>query len=762
MLSEELEDTLRRALAIAGDHAHEFATLEHLLLAMTEDADALQVLQGCKVDIEQLRDLLHTHIDDELSSIINPSENLEVQPTSGFQRVVQRAIIHTQSSGRGPATGANILIAMYSERESHAVWFLNSLNMSRLDAVSFVSHGSGEPVRGADDQNDEAEAENAGADALAEYAVNLNVKAAEGRIDPLIGRDREVDRTIQVLCRRTKNNPLYVGDPGVGKTAIAEGLALRVSTGEVPDVLKEAVIYALDMGQLLAGTRYRGDFEERLKAVMKKVEGDPNAILFIDEIHTIIGAGATSGGAMDASNLLKPALQSGDLRCIGSTTYKEFRSYFEKDRALARRFQKIDVAEPSLPDTIKILQGLKSRYESHHGVRFTHAALKTAAELAGRYINDRKLPDKAIDVIDEAAAAQNLMPPSRRKQVIGQKEIEATVATMARIPSKNVSSDDKTALQTLETDLKRMVFGQDAALSALSSAIKLSRAGLREPEKPIGSYLFSGPTGVGKTEAARQLSEILGVKLIRFDMSEYMERHTVSRLIGAPPGYVGFDQGGLLTDAVDQTPHAVLLLDEIEKAHPDLFNILLQVMDHGRLTDSNGKSVDFRNVVLIMTTNAGASEMTKQLIGFGRGQKTDADTDAIEKTFTPEFRNRLDAVIAFAPLETETVRLVVDKFIMQLEAQLTDKDVEIELDEAARNWLAARGYDATYGARPLARLVQEHIKKPLADELLFGKLIQGGSVKVGVLKDSLKLTCRPAPQRKPAKKPKKASLAEKI
>ena len=761
MLSEELEDTLRRALAIAGDHAHEFATLEHLLLAMTEDADALQVLQGCKVDIEQLRDLLHTHIDDELSSIINPSENLEVQPTSGFQRVVQRAIIHTQSSGRGPATGANILIAMYSERESHAVWFLNSLNMSRLDAVSFVSHGSGEPVRGAEDQNDEAEAENAGADALAEYAVNLNVKAAEGRIDPLIGRDREVDRTIQVLCRRTKNNPLYVGDPGVGKTAIAEGLALRISTGEVPDVLKKAVIYALDMGQLLAGTRYRGDFEERLKAVMKKVEGDPNAILFIDEIHTIIGAGATSGGAMDASNLLKPALQSGDLRCIGSTTYKEFRSYFEKDRALARRFQKIDVAEPSLPDTIKILQGLKSRYESHHGVRFTHAALKTAAELAGRYINDRKLPDKAIDVIDEAAAAQNLMPPSRRKQVIGQKEIEATVATMARIPSKNVSSDDKTALQTLETDLKRMVFGQDAALSALSSAIKLSRAGLREPEKPIGSYLFSGPTGVGKTEAARQLSEILGVKLIRFDMSEYMERHTVSRLIGAPPGYVGFDQGGLLTDAVDQTPHAVLLLDEIEKAHPDLFNILLQVMDHGRLTDSNGKSVDFRNVVLIMTTNAGASEMTKQLIGFGRGQKTDADTDAIEKTFTPEFRNRLDAVIAFAPLETETVRLVVDKFIMQLEAQLTDKDVEIELDEAARNWLAARGYDATYGARPLARLVQEHIKKPLADELLFGKLIQGGSVKVGVLKDSLQLTCRPAPQRKPAKKPKKASLAEK-
>ena len=762
MLSEELEDTLRRALAIAGDHAHEFATLEHLLLAMTEDADALGVLHGCKVDVEQLRDMLQAHIDDEFTSIVNPSENLEVQPTSGFQRVVQRAIIHTQSSGRGPATGANILIAMYSERESHAVWFLNSLNMNRLDAVSFVSHGSGEPVRGAEDQTNEAGEDSAASeDALAEYAVNLNTKAAEGRIDPLIGRDREVDRTVQVLCRRTKNNPLYVGDPGVGKTAIAEGLALRIHDGEVPDVLKTAVIYALDMGQLLAGTRYRGDFEERLKAVMKKVEGDPDAILFIDEIHTIIGAGATSGGAMDASNLLKPALQSGGLRCIGSTTYKEFRSYFEKDRALARRFQKIDVPEPSLPDTIKILQGLKSRYEDHHGVRFTHAALKTAAELAGRYINDRKLPDKAIDVIDEAAAAQNLVPPSRRRQVIGTKEIEATIASMARIPSKNVSSDDKTALQTLETDLKRMVFGQDTALSALSSAIKLSRAGLREPEKPIGSYLFSGPTGVGKTEAAKQLSEIMGVKLIRFDMSEYMERHTVSRLIGAPPGYVGFDQGGLLTDAVDQNPHAVLLLDEIEKAHPDLFNILLQVMDHGRLTDSNGKSVDFRNVVLIMTTNAGASEMTKQLIGFGRGQKTDADTDAIEKTFTPEFRNRLDAVIPFAPLETETVSLVVDKFIMQLEAQLTEKDVEIELDEAARNWLAARGYDATYGARPLARLVQEHIKKPLADELLFGNLMQGGSVKVTVVKNALHLKCTATPPRKPAKRVRKTAVTQK-
>ncbi len=742
MLSADLEDTLRRALAIASEHSHEFATLEHLLLAMTEDSDALDVLNGCKVDVAQLRDMLNEHIEEELSSIVNPSESLEVQPTAGFQRVIQRAIIHTQSSGRGPATGANLLIAMYSERESYAVWFLTSLNMTRLDAVSFVSHGSGETVRGTDSEGDETDAGQAGektADALSEYAVNLNIKAAEGRIDPLIGRDSEIDRTIQVLCRRTKNNPLYVGDPGVGKTAIAEGLALRIVSGDVPDVLKEAVVYALDMGQLLAGTRYRGDFEERLKAVMKKVEADEQAILFIDEIHTIIGAGATSGGAMDASNLLKPALQSGSLRCIGSTTYKEFRSYFEKDRALARRFQKIDVREPSVPDTIKILQGLKSRYEDHHHVRFTHAALKTAAELSARYINDRKLPDKAIDVIDEAAAAQNLLPVSRRRQTIGQKEIEATIASMARIPSKNVSRDDKSALQTLETDLKRMVFGQDTALSALSSAIKLSRAGLREPEKPIGSYLFSGPTGVGKTEAARQLADIMGVKLVRFDMSEYMERHTVSRLIGAPPGYVGFDQGGLLTDAIDQTPHAVLLLDEIEKAHPDLFNILLQVMDHGRLTDSNGKSVDFRNVILIMTTNAGASELTKQLIGFGRGNKDDADSEAIERTFTPEFRNRLDAVIAFAALEKETVRLVVDKFIMQLEAQLSDRNVEIELDDAARDWLAERGYDSAYGARPLARLVQEHIKKPLADELLFGKLTQGGRVRVTVKAGQLSL-----------------------
>ena len=744
MLSQDLEETLRRALSLAGERAHEFATLEHLLLAMTDDPDALDILHGCKVDVPQLRELLSRHIDEEFTSIVNPAEDLEVQPTSGFQRVVQRAIIHTQSSGRGVATAANVLIAMYSERESHAVWFLNSLNLSRLDAVSYLSHGTGEPVEGADGSvDDNAEGERAKSDPLSEYSVNLVAKAREGRIDPLIGRDSEVDRTIQVLCRRTKNNPLYVGDPGVGKTAIAEGLALRIATGDVPDVLAEAVIYSLDMGQLLAGTRYRGDFEERLKAVMKQVEEDEQAILFIDEIHTIIGAGATSGGAMDASNLLKPALQTGGLRCIGSTTYKEFRSYFEKDRALARRFQKIDVVEPTIPDTIKILQGLKSRYEAHHNVRFTAAAIKTAVELSARYINDRKLPDKAIDVIDEAAAAQMLMPKSRRKQVIGQKEIETTLASMARIPSKHVSRDDKSVLASLESDLKRMVFGQDDALSALASAIKLSRAGLREPEKPIGNYLFSGPTGVGKTEAARQLAETLGVKLVRFDMSEYMERHTVSRLIGAPPGYVGFDQGGLLTDAIDQTPHAVLLLDEIEKAHPDLFNILLQVMDHGKLTDSNGKSVDFRNVVLIMTTNAGATEMSKQAIGFGRGTKIDADSEAIEKAFTPEFRNRLDAVIPFATLPPEVVRMVVDKFIMQLEAQLTDRNVEIDLDAAARDWLSKKGYHPTFGARPLARVVQEEIKKPLADHLLFGDLTSGGIVKVTVADNKLVLDVSP-------------------
>ena len=759
MLSRELEETLRRAMSNAASCSHEFATLEHLLLALTEDSDALEVLHACNVDIDELVKKLGEFIEIELASIVDPEGNVDVQPTASFQRVIQRAIIHTQSSGREVATGANVLVSIFSERESHAVWFLKSLNMTRLDAVSFISHGADSSIAKSqsEDQAGETIGED-GKDPLSQFAVNLIAKAAAGRIDPLIGRSRELDRTIQVLCRRTKNNPLYVGDPGVGKTAIAEGLALRIYDGNVPDVLATAVIYSLDMGQLLAGTRYRGDFEERLKAVMKAVADDENAILFIDEIHTVIGAGATSGGAMDASNLLKPALQEGTLRCIGSTTYKEYRGHFEKDRALVRRFQKIDVAEPTIPDTIKILNGLKSRYEDHHKVRFTGAALKTAVDLSARYINDRKLPDKAIDVIDEAAAAQNLLPPSRRRQTIGQKEIEATVATMARIPSKHVSRDDKVVLASLETDLKRMVFGQDPAITALASAIKLSRAGLRDAEKPVGNYLFSGPTGVGKTEVARQLAETLGIKLMRFDMSEYMERHTVSRLIGAPPGYVGFDQGGLLTDAVDQTPHAVLLLDEIEKAHPDLFNILLQVMDHGKLTDNNGKIVDFRNVILIMTTNAGAQELSKSAIGFNRTHNEGADIEAIEKMFTPEFRNRLDAIIPFAPLGKDVIRLVVDKFIMQLDAQLADRNVEIELSEAAMDWLAERGYDAKYGARPLARVVQEHIKKPLADEMLFGGLVGGGLVFVDVADDALTVTVKAPPQKAISGGNKRAAL----
>ena len=754
MLSRELEDTLRRAMSNAASRSHEFATLEHLLVALTDDADAREVLTACNVDISALLEKLHEYIEVELASIVSHSEELDVQPTASFQRVIQRAIIHTQSSGREVATGANVLVSIFSERESHAVWFLKSLNMTRLDAVSFISHGSSSNVaRGTEDPIESDSTEADGKDPLSQYAVNLISKAATGRIDPLIGRDRELDRTIQVLCRRTKNNPLYVGDPGVGKTAIAEGLALRIYDGDVPDVLATAVIYALDMGQLLAGTRYRGDFEERLKAVMKAVADDENAILFIDEIHTVIGAGATSGGAMDASNLLKPALQEGTLRCIGSTTYKEYRGHFEKDRALVRRFQKIDVAEPTVADTIKILNGLKSRYEAHHKVRFTGAALKTAVDLSARYINDRKLPDKAIDVIDEAAAAQNLLPPSRRRQTIGQKEVEATIATMARIPAKHVSRDDKAVLASLEDDLKRMVFGQDQAITALASAIKLSRAGLRDAEKPVGNYLFSGPTGVGKTEVAKQLAEALGIKLMRFDMSEYMERHTVSRLIGAPPGYVGFDQGGLLTDAVDQTPHAVLLLDEIEKAHPDLFNILLQVMDHGKLTDNNGKSVDFRNVILIMTSNAGAQELSKSAIGFNRTHNEGADVEAIEKLFTPEFRNRLDAIIPFAPLGQDVIRLVVDKFVMQLDAQLADRNVEIELTEAALDWLGERGYDEKYGARPLARVVQEHIKKPLADELLFGGLTGGGLAIVDVVDGKLQVSVKaPPPKALPGKR----------
>jgi ATP-dependent Clp protease ATP-binding subunit ClpA len=739
MLSRNLEQTLHRALGLAAERQHEYATLEHLLLSLTEDQDAIAVLRACGVDLEQLAMDVTSFVDGELDDI-RSDRSSEPKPTAGFQRVVQRAVIHVQSSGREEVTGANVLVALFSERESHAVFFLQMHEMSRLDAVNYISHGIAKvpgfseerTVEGADEDADGESIVQKGSEALEAYCVDLNKKAADGRIDPLIGREKEVDRTVQILCRRNKNNPLYVGDPGVGKTAIAEGLAKRIVDGTVPDVLKEATIYSLDMGALLAGTRYRGDFEERLKNVMQELENTEHGILFIDEIHTVIGAGATSGGSMDASNILKPALQGGGLRCMGSTTYKEYRSYFEKDRALVRRFQKIDVYEPSIDDTIKILKGLKPYFEEHHQVRYTSEAIKTAVELASRYINDRKLPDKAIDVIDEVGASRMLLPESKRKKTVSAKDVEAVVAMIARIPPKSVSTDDRAALKTLERDLKTVVFGQDDAIDQLSSAIKLARAGLREPQKPIGSYLFSGPTGVGKTEVARQLAMTLGVELVRFDMSEYMERHSVSRLIGAPPGYVGFDQGGLLTDAVDQNPHVVLLLDEIEKAHPDLFNILLQVMDHGKLTDHNGKDVDFRNVILIMTTNAGAADMAKPAIGFERETRIGEDKEAIERMFTPEFRNRLDSIIAFSPLSQEVVSKVVDKFIMELEAQLDDRNVMIELTDDARAWLAQKGYDKLYGARPLSRVIQEHIKKALAEELLFGKLAKGGLVMVDI------------------------------
>ncbi len=744
MLSPNLEQTLHRALAYANSRRHEFATLEHLLLALTEDQDALAVLRACGVDVERLRRELTEYIENELANLATGHID-DAKPTASFQRVLQRAAIHVQSSGREQVTGANVLVAMFAERESHAVYFLQEQEMSRLDAVNYISHGIAKvtgrterrSVSGADEDASAEKVVKRGGDALENYCVNLNKKALKGRIDPLIGREAEVERTIQILCRRAKNNPLYVGEPGVGKTAIAEGLALRIVRGEVPDVLSNATIFALDMGALLAGTRYRGDFEERLKAVISELEAEEGAILFIDEIHTVIGAGATSGGAMDASNLLKPALASGTLRCIGSTTYKEYRNYFEKDRALVRRFQKIDVNEPTVEDSVKILEGLKPYYEEHHKVRYTGEAIRTAVELAARYITDRKLPDKAIDVIDEVGAAQMLLPERKRRKTITVEDVETVIAKMARIPPKSVSRDDRETLKNLERDLKTMVFGQDKAIVALSSAIKLARAGLREPEKPIGCYLFSGPTGVGKTEVARQLAHCLGIELTRFDMSEYMERHSVSRLIGAPPGYVGFDQGGLLTDAIDQKPHSVLLLDEIEKAHPDLFNILLQIMDHGRLTDHNGKSVDFRNVILIMTTNAGASELAKNAIGFGREKREGDDVEAINRLFTPEFRNRLDAIIAFDSLTPEIVGLVVDKFVMQLEAQLADRHVTIELSDAARKWLAKKGYDPLFGARPLGRTIQEHVKKALAEELLFGRLAKGGMVKVDIKEDAL-------------------------
>jgi ATP-dependent Clp protease ATP-binding subunit ClpA len=783
MLSRNLEQTLHRALAFANERRHEFATLEHLLLALVDDQDAVAVMKACGVDLDRLREDLTTYLNNELESLVLDRPE-DAKPTAGFQRVLQRAAIHVQSSGREEVTGANVLVALFSERESHAVYFLQEQEMTRLDAVNYISHGIAKVgrseerrVRGAEEDREKDKKEGRRSsggsgssskkekksEALESFCVDLNKKARDGKIDPLIGREAEVERTIQILCRRTKNNPLYVGDPGVGKTAIAEGLARRIVNGEVPDVLKDATIFSLDMGSLLAGTRYRGDFEERIKAVLTELEKHEGGILFIDEIHTVIGAGATSGGSMDASNLLKPALQSGGLRCIGSTTYKEFRNYFEKDRALVRRFQKIDVNEPSVPDAIKILMGLKPYYEKHHRVRYTAEAIKTAVELASRYINDRKLPDKAIDVIDEAGAAQMLVSESRRKKVISVKDIEGVIAKIARIPPKTVTSNDRQGLKDLEGDLKGVVFGQDKAIEALASSIKLSRAGLREAEKPVGSYLFSGPTGVGKTEVARQLARIMGVELIRFDMSEYMERHTVSRLLGAPPGYVGFDQGGLLTDAIDQQPHSVLLLDEIEKAHPDLFNVLLQVMDHGKLTDHNGKKVDFRNVVLIMTTNAGAADLAKPAMGFERSERLGDDEEAIKRMFTPEFRNRLDAVIGFSGLPPEVVALVVDKFIIELEEQLADRGVEIDMTDLARKWLAEKGYDQAFGARPLSRVIQENIKRPLADELLFGKLAKGGIVKITVKDGKLDFDLtekptkggKPTPPKRITKKPPK-------
>ncbi len=739
--SRQLEESLHRAVAYANQRKHEYATLEHLLLSLIDDEEAAGVMRACEVELPALRTTLTNYVDNELKSLV-VDDGEDAKPTAGFQRVIQRAVIHVQSSGREDVTGANVLVAIFSERESHAAYFLQEQDMTRYDAVNYIAHGIAKkagasetkPVKGAE-EDDSKPAAKTGGEALDAYCVNLNEKAKQGKVDPLIGRMAEVERCIQILCRRTKNNPLLVGDPGVGKTAIAEGLARKIINKQVPEVLAGATIFSLDMGSLLAGTRYRGDFEERVKQVVKELENHPDAVLFIDEIHTVIGAGATSGGAMDASNLLKPALASGSLRCMGSTTYKEFRQHFEKDRALVRRFQKIDVNEPTIEDTIKILKGLKVYYEEFHKLRYTNDAIKAAVELSAKYINDRKLPDKAIDIIDEAGASQMLVPENKRKKIIGLKEVEAVVAKIARIPPKSVSKSDTESLRQLEADLKRAVYGQENALDQLSSAMKMARAGLRDASKPIGCYLFSGPTGTGKTETARQLASTLGIELLRFDMSEYMERHTVSRLIGAPPGYVGFDQGGLLTDAVDQHPHAVVLLDEIEKAHPDVFNILLQVMDHGQLTDSNGKKIDFRNVILIMTTNAGASDAQKNSIGFGRGKADDEVDEALKRLFTPEFRNRLDAVVPFKPLTPEIIRQVVQKFVIQLEAQLADRHVTIETSDDAADWLAKNGFDELYGARPLARVIQEHIKKPLADEILFGKLVKGGHVKV-VLKDS--------------------------
>jgi len=749
MLSKELEFTLNLAFKEARDKRHEFLTVEHLLLALTDNPAALEVLRACGADLDSLRKDLETFLD-ETTPLLPPHDTRETQPTLGFQRVLQRAILHVQSSGKKEVTGANVLVAIFSEQESQAVYFLHKQNISRLDAVNFISHGiskvpgddggSGEP--GPSQEDEEAAQDGAARKPLESFATDLNARANQGRIDPLIGRRHEIERTIQVLCRRRKNNPLYVGEAGVGKTAIAEGLAKLIEDRDVPEILADARIYSLDLGALVAGTKYRGDFEKRLKSLLAQLKKERHAILFIDEIHTIIGAGSASGGVMDASNLIKPMLASGELKCIGSTTYQEYRGVFEKDRALARRFQKIDVSEPTVPETVQILRGLKERFESHHGVRYTQPALEAAAELAAKYITDRYLPDKAIDVIDEAGANLRLLPPSKKKKTVNVGDVESIVAKMARIPPKRVSTSDMRLLESLEKDLKRVIYGQDEAIDTLSATIKMSRAGLRDTEKPVGSFLFAGPTGVGKTEVTRQLAEVMGIHLIRFDMSEYMERHTVSRLIGAPPGYVGFDQGGLLTEEVIKHPHSVVLLDEIEKAHPDVFNLLLQVMDHGSLTDNNGRHADFRNVILVMTTNAGAEEQSRRSIGF---TPQDHGTDAIEairKTFTPEFRNRLDAIIQFNGLAPEVVERVADKFIRELRHQLAEKKVTVEVTDAGRRWLAEKGYDPKMGARPMARLIQDRVKRPLADELLFGKLAHGGHVAVDVDEDGQSLAFR--------------------
>ncbi len=747
MLSKELELTLNSAFREAREKRHEFMTVEHLLLALLDNPAASKVLKACGVEIDKLREELTEYLG-ESTPVLPIKDDRETQPTLGFQRVLQRAVFHVQSSGKKEVTGANVLVAIFGERESQAVYFLNRQNITRLDIVNYISHGiskvhDNEDADAFAPAEEEKLSESSNKSPLEAYAINLNQQALLGKIDPLIGRRDEIQRTVQILCRRRKNNPLYVGEAGVGKTAMAEGLAKMIVDGEVPDILQESTIYALDLGALLAGTKYRGDFEKRLKGVLAQLKKEPGSILFIDEIHTIIGAGAASGGVMDASNLIKPMLASGDLRCIGSTTYQEYRGIFEKDRALSRRFQKIDVTEPSVEETVKILKGLKSRFEEHHQVKYSHQAIRIAAELSHRYINERYLPDKAIDVIDEAGATQKLLPPSRRKKTIGVGEIETVISRMARVPPKTVSTSDKDVLRNLDRDLKMVVYGQDSAIQTLSAAIKMARSGLRDAEKPIGSFLFAGPTGVGKTEVTRQLARIMGIELVRFDMSEYMERHTVSRLIGAPPGYVGFDQGGLLTEEINKHPHAVLLLDEVEKAHPDVFNLLLQVMDHGTLTDNNGRKADFRNIVLVMTTNCGAEQMSRPSIGFTQQDHTGDSLEVIKRTFTPEFRNRLDAIVEFGALDEKTIGHVVDKFIIELEGQLEEKRVTIDVDEDARRWLAENGFDPKMGARPMARVIQENIKRPLAEELLFGRLVGGGTVRIGVENGALSFGFEP-------------------